>query len=504
MKILFLCPILIQEQWPVLSDIKRLTACCSGVTFPQLAALLGDRDCRIFDGFYEKITISDYLELLCDYDIIALSMVPPILALNMEITVRLIKKVNPRALIIMGGHHATAFSHEWLQRGIDVVVKYEGESTFLEVIECVESKGSLETVKGIVFKLGDRIVETGERDVIADLDQLPMPRWDLINFENYRGSYGSSAIGAAIETSRGCSFSCSFCLVSWMWKKCQRYKSVEKVMSELRRLYDYGARTIVIADDNFGANYERDKKIFQEIINSQMTLNFWIFCRADTILNHPDLMEYAGKAGVREVAVGFETLNIKKVCEYNKNLKNITSIEDYKKVYKILKSNGILVEGCFVHELTAQQDKKPVLEAKYHEVCDFDGHLHFIPLKDSSVFYKLKQSGMLGVDPFYAGIFTFRFSDRLSVFFQNIRGITNPNVFKIIFSLEKRYRWARRRIIHFYTSVFRSILGVSWQKIRVFLWCFSPFLSAAEKQRKIVEFYLNDQYIERLAKQKRG
>jgi hypothetical protein len=507
MRVLFLNPLFIHARWPILSDTKRVICRGIGVVFPQLAAMIDVDGCRIFDAFVEKISIKDYIKMLSEYDVIAMSMVPPHLALNMEITVRLIKMVSPQTKVILGGHHATAYAKEWVEKGVDIVVKHEGEITFKEVINILKSGGDLSSVEGIAFKSEGRVIDTPQRELIESLDDLPLPRWDLVNFEASRGSLGNNKITAFLETSRGCVASCDFCWVHWMWKKRQRYKSLERVMKELKILYDFGVRTILIADDNFGSNAKRDVQIFKEIITSGMKLDIWMFNRADSIMNNPEVLEYAGKAGAREVFVGFESVDVEKVDGIGKNLHNMRNMEDYKKVYDIAKKNNILVVGCFLKDLLDEEQDDVKTGTRYFDICDMSQHTQVIPLKDSPEYKRLWQTRFKGVDPFYAGILSgYELNDtgRNSINLRNLSGLLNLKMLKMLFSKDKSYAWARVRITHQYWSILKNIFDVSWKKIIIFLWCANPFICVEKKQKIIINQYLNDKFLSNLAGRKAG
>ncbi|MFH1094424.1 MAG: radical SAM protein [Candidatus Omnitrophota bacterium] len=504
MKILFLNPKIIHERWPFTADTLRVICKALGVAFTQLAAMVEDEECRIFDAFVEKISMKDYVKMLKDYDIIAMSMVPPQLVLNMEIAVRMIRKVNKNAIIVLGGHHATAFDREWIEKGADIIVKHEGEETFKELVEVLKNNRDLSSVKGITYKNGEnKIVSTKDRDLIESLDDLPLPRWDLVNFEISRGSGGSDNIAACLETSRGCIGKCNFCWVHWMWKRRQRYKSAGRVVEEMRRLYALGCRNIIISDDNFGGCYERDLVILKELARLKMDLNIWLFLRADTIFNHPDLVEYASKAGAREIFVGFEDLNVQKVDANGKKLENVKGIDDYKKVYAILKKNNILVVGCFVQDLLDVSDSPSVENAHCSEICDMSQHAQVIPLKGSGSYEKLWSTRLKGVDPFYAGILTgyeLNNRGRLSAYRDNFKGLMNKKIIDIFTNKSRSNSWGRKRVLNLYMVMIKNVFRVDLKKIMVFLWCFNPLILPEQKQKMILNQYLNEKFIGRLVK----
>ena len=86
-----------------------------------------------------------------------------------------------------------------------------------------------------------------------------------------------------------------------MWNRTQRFKGIDRVMEEFRMLKKLGVGQVFIVDDNYGGNVARDVKIFQSLLEEGMEFEMSMFCRVDTAHRHPELVETAGRAGVREV-----------------------------------------------------------------------------------------------------------------------------------------------------------------------------------------------------------
>ncbi|MCJ7637724.1 MAG: cobalamin-dependent protein, partial [Nitrososphaeraceae archaeon] len=126
------------------------------------------------------------------------------------------KESNPNVITVLGNMHATFNAERILKKYhmIDIIVRGEGEYTTLELVNCLEQNGNLNQVKGITFRLNDRIIQTSERPLENNIDQFPFPNRKLLNFE-----YHSTISGVIVSpkkftsmlSSRGCSFSCRFC-----------------------------------------------------------------------------------------------------------------------------------------------------------------------------------------------------------------------------------------------------------------------------------------------------
>lgn len=495
MKTLILTPKIIYESWPFPTDFWRSFRCVMGVTLPQLAAVIPEYECDIFDGNVEKISLKKYKEKLAQYDVIAISVVSGAAAINTEITLKLIKKISKDIFVILGGHHATFYDKRWIQKGADIIVRREGEETFREIIEAIYNDEDFKKIKGITLRDNDEIVATPDRDFILDLDILPIPAWNKINLSNYKFNMGGNGFVASIETSRGCIHKCTFCCATSMWKFTQRYKTAERVISEIEYLYKKGVDNIVIADDNFGANYERDIKILEGIIQKDMKLYLWMFCRIDTILNHPNFIKTAMSAGLKEVIVGYESLNGEILKRYNKNITNL-SFADFKGAYKTLQQNGVLVFGSFVEDVI-YNDNGGSERIKNTSICDIAMYQDFIPMRGVLGYEDLKRRNLIAIDTFYHDRYISAYNVRIGgrafiTIFKLLQAIVNYKIFKIIFSNNSRNRKA---ILELYLLLLKKLLRATPRKIANFLICICPWYSLESRQKKIVSRYIDERYI---------
>jgi len=497
-KILFLNPIIIYESWPFASDFWRHMMGVIGITYPQLAAVIPNDDVAIFDGFTERIEHSDYIRLLLNYDIIAITAVSSVTALNIEANIKLIKMLAKEVKVILGGHHATFYAKEWLEKGADIIILNEGEQTFKETIAVLKQKGDLSKVNGIAFRIEKEIIYTQRRPLIKNLDTLPMPKWDLIRFQLYQNVFGNKQPCAAIETSRGCSFGCVFCCVHTMWEGMQRYKSIDRVVEEFNILKQRGAKNIFIADDNFGSNMLRDREILEKIID--LNVNLWMFCRADTVFNNPEFILLASRAGLKEVFVGFEDVSDEGLEFYHKGMDDIDAISHYKQAYEILHRNNILVLGSFVANPLNNKRSKKNIAISYNSICDVALHLNIIPMKGTKIYEELMRQNKLCGDTFYADRMLCVFNDYniqkgCVLFWKSLSGLINIKVLKLLFTFSKCKIWHRRRLCHIFGCLFKNVSNISFSKIKFLIIFLSPYLSPQIKQQKMRNEYLNKQFL---------
>ena len=84
--------------------------------------------------------------------------------------------------IIVCSSDASDHFEKYLNKGADFVIRGEGEMTLLELIDAIEKNNSTETIQGIVYKKEGEIIQNQSRTVLQNLDELPLPAWDLVRY----------------------------------------------------------------------------------------------------------------------------------------------------------------------------------------------------------------------------------------------------------------------------------------------------------------------------------
>ena len=240
----------------------------------------------------------------------------------------LVKRWHPECRVVAGGTYFAYSAKNVLPGGVvDVIVHGEGEQTFVELLQCAQDRSRWPGIKGISF-LDDSgsPVATQARPLIADLDQLPLPAYDLIDMPRYgRGSRNHPGL-VSVEHSRGCIDSCNFCV---LWRHmgrsvdgngtvqpCYRTKSPRRSFEEVRWLYQqFERRTFGWVDPTFNASAEWSDQWAELMLRSELmgaraqprTIHTaWM--RADCVVRDQKL-GVLGKlvaAGLRQVMIGVE------------------------------------------------------------------------------------------------------------------------------------------------------------------------------------------------------
>lgn len=220
----------------------------------------------------------------------------------------------PEIKMVAGGPHATAYGRILFEQApLDYVVRGEGEVVFVSLLDALE-RGENDTgvqVPGVVQRLADgSIRETEAACQLEDLDELPIPAWDLVDFAGYATQKRFTSTGreryATLFTSRGCPYRCTYC--HHIFGKGFRGMSAERVVSEIEHLQrEYGVEEFFIIDDIFNFDRRRVSEICALIRERQLEveISFPNGLRVDRL--NRDLIADLASVGTYHVAVAVES-----------------------------------------------------------------------------------------------------------------------------------------------------------------------------------------------------
>ncbi|MCS7103573.1 MAG: B12-binding domain-containing radical SAM protein [Candidatus Korarchaeum sp.] len=281
-----------------------------------------------------------------DPDVIGISSTTPATYDAYEIA-RISKELNENAIVIVGGPHTTFLPTYTLRNCpfIDVVVRGEGEESFRESLRALERSDldlrSLREVRGISYREpSGEIRHNPPRQVVSELDYLPMPAYDLIDWHLYE--IGKLRYGV-VMTSRGCPFNCIFCSSSLQFGKIWRAHSVSRVIEELRILReDFRVREIEFLDDTFTLNRRRAREICESIVREGIDLSWSASSRVNTF--DRETVEAMKKAGAHTVYFGIES-GTQKVLDFIGKGIRLSQAAD---AVKLAAKYGLKALGSFV------------------------------------------------------------------------------------------------------------------------------------------------------------
>lgn len=262
-------------------------------------------------------------------------------------TAEVVKTYDSKLRVVVGGPHAAFLPELTLKaKDIDIIVRREGERTFLNLISAIENGDDLQDVKGISFKQNGKIHHSPSQEFIKDLDQIPFPARDtLMNPENY-----TSEDMGAIMTSRGCPFNCSYCC--HMWQKKVRNRSIDNVITEIKEVKQkYGTRQFEFKDDSFTLDKKRTKELCERLVSEKLHINWSCTTRVDLL--DEELIKKMKKANCNVIKLGIETGSERILKETKKGV----TFEQMRKVAGLLNKYNIFWSGYFMMGLPTETEE---------------------------------------------------------------------------------------------------------------------------------------------------
>lgn len=388
LRVLFLHPKTLFDSWPFPVDTLGEIIKVPSLVYPLLAATIEHLpvDIEIFDGYVAPESFRGYKQRLARADVVAITVMTPLKAVDTELTIRLIRRLNPGATIILGGNQATAFPAQWIERGADYVITREGEAAFPLLVRHLLGEGAIDDVPNLVHA-GGRSAATAPP---VSLEDAPFPAWHHMDLRPYDARLGARGHAATVEVSRGCVFRCDFCNINRFWGYQQRYKSVERVLEEMDRLHHLGVRQVFFADDNFGHDHEHTCALFEALIRRGSPFRMGAFIRGDTIYKHPEFATLASRAGLRLALMGIETLDRDRLKAHRKGVRARDVVQMWTEVYGACRRNDIFVLGLFLNPLDpAEAGSDPARLGVDGFVCDFHYAADIVPQKNSLLYERL-------------------------------------------------------------------------------------------------------------------
>ncbi len=270
-------------------------------------------------------------------------------------TAQLAKEINQRVKVVLGGPHINIYPNETMAtKEIDFLVLGEGEKPFKKLLDNIGQTENLHQIKGIVFRDRDEIINTGQQELIKNLDSIPFPKRDLLPYQKYFSVVSSKSPVTTMFTSRGCPFQCLFCDRPHLGKVF-RARSAKNVTDEMEECQKMGIKEIIIYDDTFGVDRQRVLDICSEIKKRKLTIAFDVRTRVDTV--DKEVLRAMKNANCQRIHYGVEagTEKILKV------LRKGISLEQIKRAFKMTKKIGIETIGYFMIG-SPQETKKDILE----------------------------------------------------------------------------------------------------------------------------------------------
>jgi radical SAM superfamily enzyme YgiQ (UPF0313 family) len=224
--------------------------------------------------------------------------------------VALVRALKPGVRVVVGGYDPSMAPEAYTgsDSEIDFIVRGEGEITFRELLGAIESDAGYEKILGLSFRQDGGFRHNPDRPVSAlDGGEIRLPN------RAARVIGGYTMLGRqvdVVETSRGCTFDCSFCSIIEMRGRQFNTYSFDRVLADIRDARDHGARVIFLVDDNITLNVRRFEALCKALIDARLNhLDYIVQAMTSAIANHHEtLVPLMRRAGFRYVFLGIENI----------------------------------------------------------------------------------------------------------------------------------------------------------------------------------------------------
>lgn len=280
---------------------------------------------------YPEIHLTNYLNEN-DFDVVILSVIGGYYQYQKLLKISdAINSVVNRPHYILGGHGPSPEPEYFLKKTkANVVVIGEGEISTVNLLDALEHKKDLSTIKGIAYLDNEKLVITQSQPLIKDIDTISYPAWDLFPMDYYtllrEANIENGERSFQVLSGRGCTFNCNFC---YRMDKGFRARSPSSIIEEIRVLKEeYNVSYFDFNDELFMSSIKRTKEMCNALIEADLNIHW----RCSGRLNYAiqDVLKIMKKSGCVFINYGIECMNDEILKNMNKHLTTeqiITGIE---------------------------------------------------------------------------------------------------------------------------------------------------------------------------------
>ncbi len=314
-----------------------------------------------------------------------------------------INSVANRPIYVLGGHGPSPEPEYFLKKsGADVVVIGEGDIIIVNLLDALEHKRSLSSVKGIAYLDDGRLVATKRQEVVKELDTLPFPAWDLFPIDYYSlirlPHIKNNERCFPVLTSRGCPFRCTFC---YRMDKGLRLRSAENVNEEIHILKrDYNVSYIQFYDELFMSSEQRTVELCEAFIKANLNIKW--FCDGRLNYAKPEILKVMKEAGCVFINYGIESMADNVLKLINKKLTTRQIIKGIKATLAEGISPGLNMIFGNIGDTAETLQKAVDFLLKYDDHAQLRTIRPVTPYPGCNLYYYAIESGLLkDVEDFY-------------------------------------------------------------------------------------------------------
>ena len=284
---------------------------------------------------------------------------------------KITKAVSPGSTTILGGYYPTV-NYSGMPAGelkfFDFIIRGEGEKAFALLIEALNNKTGYSTIPNLSYRRESEFIHN-ECGPLIDLNTLKLPDRSCRVLK--KGFYYLNNRVESIETSRGCTYNCSFCSITRMYGRSYRQFPIERIIEDIKDARNRGAKAVFFIDDNITINTKHLEDLCNAIIANKLDrIKYFMQASVKGLYENPHLYNLLGRAGFESVFIGIEADENDILGFFNKeNQFDITKVE---KVINGLKNENIFVLGGFIFGLPDDDREKMLKRYEYSKSIGLD------------------------------------------------------------------------------------------------------------------------------------
>jgi len=353
-------------------------------------------------NFESTDMIEDFKKMVEEFkpDLIGVSVVEVTFFMSMDF-INSVRQINPDIIVAFGGSFAlTAPEKVISEKNVDIVCIGEAENSFVDLCNKLKNKEDYSRIPNLWVKKDGRIIKNKLGNLVG-LDELPYQDWEIFDKRRiYKPMSGSIGRTGCFELTRGCVFSCTFCINEHLNKihnhKSYREKSIPRYIDEVKYFKDkYGLEYVYILAEMFLPTTKQRIRDFSRLWKENVGIPFWVELRVEGVdEENARLLE---EAGCSSVTVGIECGNE----EYRKRMiHRMMSNQKIIDACKILKQTKMQISGNSIIGFPGETREKIFDTIELNRLLNLDNSMvHvFSPYRGTSLYDISVDKGYMPVD----------------------------------------------------------------------------------------------------------
>ncbi|MHA1936587.1 MAG: B12-binding domain-containing radical SAM protein [Candidatus Thorarchaeota archaeon] len=383
-----------------------------GLAYVMTAVKRMGFDFDLIDMDIDNLSLEDLEQMLSrtTYDVYALGCIVTGFKLVKQVA-DIIKETRPDSIVIAGNSVASSIPELLLQHTkVDIAVLGEGDIILVELLRVLDGDGDQRAVKGIAFKENGKVMYTPAQQMIAEIDSLGFPDWNIFDLSKYN-EYGrvnynilssEAALGYPLNSARGCPYSCTFCYHVFKGKRYRRY-SVDAIIEEIKRLHNvYGANYVSFWDELTFPNVRSVRTLLNRLSDLDFSIGWDGPCRGDLFKKeHVSLVREMKEAGCDNISFSLENASPEILVAMNKKLTVDQFIEQAETLWK----GGVVPLTSVIFGYPQETPETIQRTIDVCERCNMFPSVGFLlPLPGTEIYEWAKENGYINDEVVYLEI----------------------------------------------------------------------------------------------------